>query len=47
MLSVLRVLDQYRSHEQAAMNKMGSTIRRDDFKVIYVYGYSSASYGLV
>ncbi|KAG9002686.1 hypothetical protein FRB94_003721 [Tulasnella sp. JGI-2019a] len=36
MLSILRVLDQNRPDDRAAHTTLGSTIRRDDLKVIYV-----------
>ncbi|KAG8886513.1 hypothetical protein FRB97_003024 [Tulasnella sp. 331] len=36
MLSILRVLDQNRPDDRAARTGLGSTIRRDDLKVIYV-----------
>ncbi|TFY72750.1 hypothetical protein EVG20_g272 [Dentipellis fragilis] len=36
MLTVLRVLDQHRSSSSSSSQSIASTIRRDDFKIIYV-----------
>ncbi|KAG9014090.1 hypothetical protein FRB90_005597 [Tulasnella sp. 427] len=36
MLSILRVLDQHRTHPEGRVTNLGSTINRDEFKIIYV-----------
>ncbi|KAA1466231.1 Sec63-domain-containing protein [Dentipellis sp. KUC8613] len=36
MLTVLRVLDQHRSSSSSSSQSIASTIRRDDFKIVYV-----------
>ncbi|KAG8920164.1 hypothetical protein FRC01_000892 [Tulasnella sp. 417] len=36
MLSILRVLDQHRTHPEGNVTNLGSTINRDEFKIIYV-----------
>ncbi|KAG8919044.1 hypothetical protein FRC00_011818, partial [Tulasnella sp. 408] len=36
MLSILRVLDQHRTHPEGNVTNLGSTINRNEFKIIYV-----------
>lgn len=37
MLSILRVLDQHRTHPEGNVTNLGSTINRNEFKIIYVW----------
>jgi hypothetical protein len=46
MLTILRVIDQHRS-QGASGQEIPSTIRKNDFKIIYVYAYFVSSLGIL